>query len=576
MVLTAIRVLVCGADSGIVEQALSGTVENTHYAWNRRYEVVCTPVPGVGSVDGRLLSTCHLVVLTRGATPPPSIESYANVPVVSIEGAPDVVVNPLRNCNCYYGTYAAEDLKSAAVQIGLSPIHVIWDDESHTLTRTGDLVLRRAFWLIDKDGDGVLNEEELLAWQRSVSSPSFSRAELEDLFRSVSLHTATVPLSLDTFLTVHRCYLLDGDSRSVWATLHITGLHPNGLPYSWQDINAIRVSRESNTYLSHNAIQFFRNLFKLRRFQDMDDVWGVTPGCPWQHVSGFAKKRIPLDRFIEYWKYMALVKRETVVQYARYWGYKADASLLFQLRRARPFRDPGETVPNMIQVLVLGSKGCGRRSLMFTLTASDDELYDDQAQTDDKYVRTTTFFVRKGMDEIPQTVVYVTVPIDRALEVLGNDAQEKQIDVVLLCYDGGRMAESVPPIIETFLRARGSPWRCKNLPFIVVMNKAEFSQETESECEEAKQMMQQFCKDNRLLWPPVATSVETPEETEIATLNEYMYAVAKEPEIAVASAPITPGRILKRIAIVTVLTMMMGSAVRFMIRKVCAISRRKQ
>ncbi|SCU68935.1 uncharacterized protein TEOVI_000058100 [Trypanosoma equiperdum] len=575
MVLASIRVLVCGTDFSSVEAALGGMVENKHHAWNRRYEVTCTSVSGVERADSRLLSTCHLVVLTHGAITPSSKASYDNKPTISIPGTSSDALTLLQGCDFYYGQYNLNDLRVAVVDIGLSPLHIIWNGSTRCITETGELSLRRAFWLFDKDGDGVLNEEEILAWQRSAASVSFSKGDIADMLAEVSIPNASIPMNFDLFKAVQVSYLLKNDARKVWATLHITGLHPTGLPYSWRDINAVRVSKECNTYLSHHAIQFFRNLYKLKRFHDIDDMWSVTPGCPWAHISGFIKSRIPLDKFIEYWKYMALVKREVVIQYALYWGYKGDTSILFQLRRARPYREPGETVPNIITVLVLGAPGCGRRSLIFTLTANDDELYDDQTIQQVTYVRTTTFFVRKGMEEAPQTVAYVTLPIDSAGELLENVVQEKQVDVVLLCYDGSRVAKTTPPIMDAYVRATGSQQKCHNLPFIVVATKAEVSHEIEENVAEAQLAMESFCRENQLLWPPVATSVENPEETEIATLNEYVYAVAKQPEIAVASPPITTIRILRRVAIVSFAAFVVGGITRFLIRKVLGTSRKK-
>ncbi|CCD17581.1 unnamed protein product [Trypanosoma congolense IL3000] len=575
MVLASIRILVCGTDFPAVEAVLGGMVEKKHYAWNRRYEVTCTSVTDVEHADSRLLSMCNLVVLTKGAQSPSSRASYDNKPTISLQGAPVDAVELLKGCNFYYGECSLGDLRDVVVNIGLSPMHIIWNADTKSTTPTGELVLRRAFWLLDKDGDGVLSEEEILAWQRSATSISFSKSDITELMNDAALSMVTVPMGFEDFMAIHKRYLMDGNAEKVWATLHITGLHPNGLPYSWRDINAVRVSKECNTYLSHNAIQFFRNLYKLRRFHDTDGMWSVTPGCPWLHISGFIKSHVPLDKFIEYWKYMAVVKREVVIQYALYWGYKGDAALLFQLRRARPYREPGESVPNIITVLVLGSAGCGRRSLIFTLTATDDELYDDQTVPQETYVRTTTFFVRKGADEVPQTVAYVTVPIDSASSVLENAAHEKQVDAVLLCYDGSCIAKTTPPIMEAYLKAVSMPQRCHNLPFIVVATKAEVAVKSEGEHKQALQEMKSFCHQHRLLWPPVSTSVETPEETEIATVNEYVYAVAREPEIAIARPPITPLRLVRRVVIVSLVTVAVGSMTRFLVRKIFGSVRRK-
>ncbi|ORC86642.1 Ras like protein family, member T1 [Trypanosoma theileri] len=566
MVLATIHVLICGTDFHRVEGVLGGCVENTNYAWNRRYDISCTSAPRVDDVDSRLLSMCHLVVLTRGAVCPQSAKSFRNKPTVSIEGTPESVLSMVKECDFYYGMHTIASLRSAVVDIGLSPPHVIWEKTLKTFTQTGDLALRRAFWLLDKDDDGMLNEEELIAWQRSITSASFSKNDLIELFNNGTSHSGYISIDYELFLNMQKTYLLEGDVRRVWATLHVTGVHPDGLPYSWRDIHAIRVSKESNTYLSHIAIQFFRNLYKLRRFHELDDIWSVTPGCPWKHINGFLTKRIPLDKFIEYWKYMGLVKRDVVVQYARYWGYKGDTSPLFLLRHARPFREMGEVVPNTIQVLVVGSPGCGRRSLMFTLTAKDEEFYEDEGPASNIYVRTTTFFVRNGNEEVPQTVVYVAVPLEEVSRIMENETLSKQVDVVLLCYDGTQVEETSLPIMRVYLEAKSSLLHSSNLPFVVVMTKAEATVETEKNAE-ANKILEDFCRQQQLLWPPVVTSVEDPEESEIVALNEYMHAIAKEPEIAIANPPLTPTRILRRVVIVTTFAVALGAFTRFLLRR---------
>lgn len=42
-----------------------------------------------------------------------------------------------------------------------------------------------------------------------------------------------------------------------------------------------------NTYLSNVAVQFFRNMYKMRYVASPAKFWGVTPGIPWRHVCGF-------------------------------------------------------------------------------------------------------------------------------------------------------------------------------------------------------------------------------------------------------------------------------------------------
>ncbi|KAG5486263.1 hypothetical protein LSCM1_07386 [Leishmania martiniquensis] len=547
---SSMHVILIGTDAFQVEGALQGAAVHTHRAWNTSYQFSCTSALSIDKADRRLLQVCHVIVLCKGCRAPANKSSYSNRPVLALPDATAECVEELRESAFFYGSCALEQLKGKLLTIGLAPPHVVYDAVLGRYTPVGRIAFERAFWLFDRDADGLLRLPELVGWRKQVESVTYNAEEDMGPFLSEWGGTVAVEKMANQaqFLERHARWLQEGRALEAWATLHATGIHPDGLPYSWYDLHSIRADRETNTYLSSHAIQFFTNVYKLKRFAEMTNMWSVTPGCPWDSVDGFLKEHIPMVRFVEYWKYMALLRRDEVVRYARYWGYKGEISYLFTRRTARAYRPPGEAVPNTIHVLVAGSANCGRRSLMHALTTNGPDGFQKPDHTTATYVRTTTFFAAKGREQVeePQTLVYSTASADACRQVLSDPELSKTIDVVLLCYDGTDIAGSGAYAVSLFEEVSATA-ACERLPFIVAMTKADAAQLV-ADGKEAKaaRRLQDFCLAHQLLWPPVITSSEQPDQSEAASLNEYMYAVASDPTLAVGQPPLTFVRILRR------------------------------
>ncbi|KAK7196615.1 hypothetical protein NESM_000600200 [Novymonas esmeraldas] len=570
----SLHVVLIGTDTFRVEGALQGPAVHAHRAWNTSYNISCTSALSVDKVDKRLLLVCHVVVLCKGCRAAASPSSYANRPVLALPDATVSCVDELHESAFFYGACALGELKAKVLSIGLAPSHVIYDALLDDLTPVGTAALRRAFWLLDRDADGLLRVHELAGWRRQVGSAADSAEE--DAHRALSdwdgAAAGETPVNEERFVARHLAWVRSGNTLDAWATLHASGIHPDGQPYSWYDLHAVRVDADTNTYLSPYAIQFFTNLYKLKRFADAADVWGTTPGCPWAAVDGFLREHIPLARFIEYWKYMALTQREAVTRYARCWGYKGEISYLFTRRAARAYRTPGEPVPNTIHVLVAGSASSGRRSLMHALTTGGPDGYHKIEHTAEVYVRTTTFFAAKGREqaEEAQTLVYSTTSADACPQLLSDPELSKTIDVVLLCYDGSDVANSAAYATSLFERVSAMD-TCGRLPFILVMTKADAAQrDARGKDAEAAARLQRFCLAHQLLWPPVVTSSELHDQSEAASLNDYMFAVASDPALAVGQPPITYVRLLRRatfLAIVAVAAAGVGQTIVNVLRR---------
>lgn len=569
-----VHVILIGTDAFRVEGALQGAAASAHRAWSASYQFSCTSALSIDKVDKRLLLICHLIVLCKGCRAPPSKSSYSNRAVVALPDATQNCVEELQDSAFYYGTCPLEELKAKALVVGLAPPHVLYDALLSRLTPAGAAAFERAFWLLDRDADGLLRLPELVGWRKQVESAAYSAEDETAHFLAEwgGAVAAEKQADLDQFIALHLDWLHKGNALEAWATLHAVGVHHDGLPYSWYDLHAVRTDRETNTYLSAHAIQFLTNVYKLKRFAEAANMWSVTPGCPWADVDGFLVEHIPMMKFVEYWKYMALVRREDVIRYARYWGYKGEIGYLFTRRAARAYRSPGETVPNTIHVLVAGSANCGRRSLMHALTTGGPDGFQKSDHTTDTYVRTTTFFAAKGREQVDeaQTLVYSTTSADACAQLLSDSEHSKTVDVVLLCYDGSNIAESAGYAMDLFEQVSGSV-ACGGLPFVMVMTKADAAQPAAAPADlEAGQRLQDFCLAHRLLWPPVITSSEQPDQSEAASLNEYMHAVAADPTLAVGQPPLTYVRLFRRatfVAIVAVVAAGIGQTIVNVLRR---------
>ncbi|EPY18627.1 Ras like protein family, member T1 [Strigomonas culicis] len=502
-VMNTLHVILCGTDAHRVESALQKAVEVTHTAWNKKYNFSCTSALCIDQVDKRLLLIANLIIICKGCRMPANRDAFDNKPVLSTEDAPVNGVDTIADADFYHGTVSLQELSDRATSLCVAPSHILYDSLLDCLTVAGDAALRRSFWLFDKDCDGRLKSEEMVAWRKLVD-PSFRPEDMEEfleLWGSEKVQRSR-ECTQEEFALLHLEWLRSGQFMDAWATLYVVGTYPNGLPYTWYDLHSLRLSSDENTYLSAHAIQFFKNIYKLKDFANTADIWDVTPGCAWEEIAGFAKVDITLDTFIEQWKYLALECRERVIMYARYWGYKGESMYLFQRRACRRCRAVGESLPNTIHVLLVGTQECGKRSLIVSLTSADDTapaLFPDAC---DHFVSTTTFFVGKGTEE-PQTIIYTAVCPERARLILTDAASSQTVDVVLLCYDATNITASSRFLMDMYsevVRCEGA--LTERLPFVVVLTKADAVTSDDPLDADSGSRLEKFCIAHQLLWRP--------------------------------------------------------------------------
>lgn len=565
-----IRVVLCGTDAFAVEGYLHGSAVKRHSAWNRMYNFSCVSALSVDRIDRRSLLSSHVVVLGKGARPCEKMELYAERPVISTTECPQPVLESFKGCSFYYGTVALEDLQGKLLEIGLNPPHILYNRATDDLTPLGECAYRRAFWIFDRKCTGTLDRSAVLVWRKQVETPNVPEDELLAPFVEFCEKQG---MPYTAFKSFHLGLLRESRDEDAWATLQVVGTDVTGLPYTLGDLQALRSDGDNcNLYLSTTAIHFFSNIFRLKRFKEQESIWGFTPGCPWSAIGGLPQAGFSLEAFIGCWKYMALHASDSVIKYARYWGYKGEAGALLIRRNSRAFRDKNEVLPNTIHVVVAGAKKTGKKRLVSAIshaggqhdgTALDNHYHnscqhhphDPHQSSDDVvgvFVQTASLESGDEGDEAvgvvrdAPTVVYTVPQPDSVVDMMRESGINKTIDAVVLCYDCTNITKSARYIIDLYQELSRCQL-CSGMPFVLVCTKADAPPRNSRPAQRNAEVLEEFCKERQLLWPPVMTSADCPQQFELKALSNLMAAAVRDPMITVAAPPVTPVRLLRRI-----------------------------
>jgi hypothetical protein len=443
-----------------------------------------------------------------------------------------------------------EQVVERIAMLAVAPRFVLWDAAGSKLSPKGELALRRAFWLLDKDCRGELTLTEL----QTMLNLAGAVATEEAADRLLSLYEVD-SFSLPLFLQMAQEILSnDADSYGLvclWALLRSFDTGLDGLPYSAHDIAIVQRAADDLThctYLSELAIQFFANLYLLNRFQNVNDMWLLTPNCPWEGTYGLPRDHIPLDRFIECLKWTALTQPTAIVRCARYWGYKGESLRLFRQRHCREFRTKDEALPNTLMVLMVGSPHCGLRSVMrYVCSDPLDPEEEIEPDTEATYVRTLTF--HPAEESTATTIVFVR-PSEADFGAILDGRRLRKYDAVVLAYDGSD-PYSASYIAQRFkaLVGQGSSSSPppRRLPVMIVRTKAD-----QDEAAWTKQSVQKWADEGNLVWPPVQISVAegATSSTDVDSLHDLLFAIVRNPEMALARQPIPVSVLVKRTLIV--------------------------
>lgn len=602
--------VLCGLETAEVQSALEGLITQSHYAWKMNYSFAITVGTAVDFVHEDVFhKVCRVIILCPGCTPPPSLDYYYNIPTVAVPDCPPECLWGLEGEEFFYGTVSLSALRAKVLSLALTPMHIIYDSLLLYFTPVGELAAQRAFWILDKDCDGFLKQDDIVMWRRLIEKRDFESSHVKSFLTnnfipiiSMSSHKNYVENSTSQPIvecnqenesTTHTVdyYLENGLSKTdfvsyllhllqkeeiveVWATLHAVGTQPDGLPYSWSDVQSARnPHRFTNFYLSPYGITFFNNVYKRAMPRSSSNVWCLTPGCPWVTIKGIPKENISCTKFIEAWKYMALEQPDTVIIYARFWGYKGSSMQLFESLPSRMRRGPSTKIPNCVQVLVVGMAGTGRHTLVSALVgekpaqlpslsstqASIETAYTAKTSTPatELYVRTTTWgaphLVGRSSAQ-PLTYVYTILPPSWTGSILRDELVNRTIDAVILCFDHTQPLKSIRFIANTIREARSKEGGCRRMPFLIIGTKKDLLRYP-PQLPATQELLEfaSFCQTERLMWPPMMINAllsPSVNAKSVSLISECLYHAIRDPHIAQGYPKLTPRRFLSRICFV--------------------------
>eukprot|EP00759_Apiculatamorpha_spiralis_P055265 PhF_6_TR7349/c0_g1_i1/m.11046/K07870/RHOT1, ARHT1; mitochondrial Rho GTPase 1 len=437
------------------------------------------------------------------------------------------------------------------------PLQSLWDVKENSFTANGWRSLRRAFWLLDVDLDGVLNDTEIYFWHNKLfgATNDTDVATLKSFLQkqqqqqqaakqqSESFITEQGAVTPTGFLAVCQAMIFDKKQLKLWRMLRSFGCGANALPYTQQEIADLELPDHTCTYeLSPFGEAFFTSLVSERRFPTPKDMWTFVPGCgaPWP--GGMQEKDLEPKHFMLRWRNEAVTNYRTVCMYARWWNFSEPLSVLFIPKRKRQFVSSKEkqsgsnVIPNVIRVLVAGAPKCGKTSLVKYITNGVVVSPDDEEGQEDSSVTTPA----------SSTIEYVTPAVkggncitivdcadEDVVECVRNDLYMSTIDVVLLIFDGSdpfgfSYVAKVHDMIEEM--------KYKKLPVVITLSKMDLGV-VDQEDGESPDI---YCTDHRLLWPPLITTVVDPKmlptsmlsRNEAGKILELVSELAEHPELA--------------------------------------------
>ncbi|OCL06233.1 mitochondrial Rho GTPase 1 [Glonium stellatum] len=269
------------------------------------------------------------------------------------------------------------------------PIAPLYDSKEAALKPAAVSALQRVFHLCDKDKDGYLNDEELLAFQLKCFEKPLGEDDLSNIKRSIQ---RMAPESANDrgidergFLLLNKIFAEKGRHETIWIILrkfHYTDslslkdtfLHPK-----------FDVPQYSSAELSPTGYRFFVDLFLLfdkdndggLNDSELAALFAPTPGVPpsWidsafpsctvRNEAGY----ITLQGWLAQWSMTTFEEPKTTLEYLAYLGFESSdrggTTAALKVTKARKRRNkPGRVERNVFLCYVLGASGSGKSALL--------------------------------------------------------------------------------------------------------------------------------------------------------------------------------------------------------------------
>ncbi|CAI5520016.1 unnamed protein product [Closterium sp. Naga37s-1] len=269
----------------------------------------------------------------------------------------------------------------------LHPTGPLFDRQTQALRPACVRALMRIFMLCDVDGDGVLSDTELNAFQVECFSVPLQPAELVGVKRVVAEKmvdgVAGNGLTLTGFLFLHALFIERGRLETTWTVLRKFG-YSSSL-HLREEITRLPAQPlpDQSVELSSKALEFVCARFRAfdndqdgaLNTSELNNLFSTAPNSPWEEAPylGAAETSpsgaLTFSGYLSLWSLMALLHPERAIEYLLYLGFPSDLapSALTFTRRRRNDRKAGSSQRRVLQCFVVGPAQAGKSALLSSL-----------------------------------------------------------------------------------------------------------------------------------------------------------------------------------------------------------------
>ncbi|KAG0710818.1 Mitochondrial Rho GTPase [Chionoecetes opilio] len=488
-----------------------------------RSDVICV-VYSVEDEDTLDRVTGHWLPLIRS-----TLGQHHHTPIILVGNKVDLVDYSTMECSARTLKNISEMFYYAqkAVLHPTAPLYVL---EERDLTEKCKKALIRIFKICDTDNDGLLNDEELNAFQRRCFNAPLNPQALEELKtvvkRNVSDGVHADALTQRGFLFLHRLFIQRGRHETTWTVLRKFGYNDNLQLSKDYLFPSLRVPPGSSTELNHAGFSFLMSLFE-KYDQDKDDALGpqelidlfsTCPVMPWgpdvlNSVHTNDKGWITLQGFLAQWTLWTLLDIQRTLEYFAYLGYcgsdDSQLSAITVTREKRLDLQKKQTMRNVYQCHVIGPQDAGKTTFCQGLLGRP--LEDTHEIPNDRLSRHTISTLQVYGQE--KYLVLHDIDVHNITDALMPS--EVQCDVACLVYD-----VSNPRSFEYVARIYLKYFSELAIPVLFVANKGDMSAARQDYILQPTS----FCHKHKIPPPHPFSSASQPKKdiyTKLATMAAY-------------------------------------------------------
>ena len=278
------------------------------------------------------------------------------------------------------------------------PIAPLYDTKESTLKQPCIAALERIFWLNDKDQDGVLNDAEMLDFQKKCFGKSLGEEDLENIkqaiFKSSPQMITPNGIKREGFVHLNHLFASKGRHETIWLILR-THHYNNSLSLAPSYISPkFNLPADTSAELSPAGYRFFVDLFLLSDVdadgglsqKELTSLFAPTPGLPpdWNANDPKPANFVPtstvrseagyltLQGWLAQWATTTFFHPRTTLAYLAHLGYdppdhNVTSALKITKPRKRPTNKksrPPKTERQVLLAYVLGPPNSGKSAFL--------------------------------------------------------------------------------------------------------------------------------------------------------------------------------------------------------------------